>query len=159
MKKLLFILSTLALVVMFTSANSNKNASMVGIAAGDFTIGNDEGVVSLKQLHGEFVLLTLWSSTDVDSRLENIKYNRYAAQSEKTVQLSVNFDRTKALFDELVKADSLDASSQYFCQIQDRSFFEERWGANKRYNTYLINPLGTIVAVNPSDDELSRIVK
>lgn len=159
MKKLLFIMVTLAVVVLFTSASSNnEKGGIVGTHASDFTIGNDNGMMSLSQLRGKHVLLTLWTSADVVSRLDNIKYDRYVSKSTNVVQLSVNFDRSKALFDELVAADSLDTSGQYFCERQDRSIFEKKWGAGRQYNTYLINPSGTVVAVNPTDEEISRLI-
>ena len=160
MKKLLFVVVTLAVVMLFTSASSdNKKGGIVGSHASDFTIGNDDGMVSLSQLRGKHVLITLWSSADVVSRLDNIKYDRYISKSPNVVQLSVNFDRSKALFDELVAADSLNASGQYYCEVQDRSTFEKKWGIGKQFNTYLIGPSGNVVAVNPTDQEINRLVK
>jgi len=159
MKKFLFIMMTLAVVVMFTSASGNTGKdTIVGTAATDFTVGNASGIVSLNDMHGKYVLLTLWSSADVVSRLDNINYDRYVAGKSNVVQVSVNFDRTRALFDELVAADSLNASNQYFCDHQDRTVFEQKWGASYQYNTYLINPSGTVIAVNPSTEEVTRLV-
>lgn len=158
MKKLLFILATLAVVVMFTSASNNVKGGLVGSAASDFTISNDDGKVSLSQYRGKYVLLTLWSSADALSRLDNIRCDRYVAEVDGVVQLSVNFDRSKALFNELVATDGLDSSTQYFCESQDRSVFEQKWGTGHQYNTYLISPSGTVVAVNPTNREISRLV-
>ena len=160
MKKVFFILATLVVVVLFTSASSNKGkGGIVGTSAGDFTISNAAGVVSLSQFRGQYVLLTLWSSADVVSRLDNIKYDRYASKSANVVPLSVNFDRSSTLFTELVTADSLETSSQYYCERQDRSVFEQKWGQKQQYNTYLINPSGTVIAVNPTDQDIDRLVK
>ena len=153
-------MATLAVVMLFTSASSNNGkGGIVGKSAGDFTISNADGVMSLSQLRGKYVLLTLWSSADVVSRLDNIRCDRYATTSEKVVQMSVNFDRSKLLFDELVAADSLNTSTQYYCERQDRSIFEQKWEANQQYNSYLINPSGTVIAVNPSNQEINRLVK
>lgn len=150
---------TLAVVVLFTSASSNNEKSgIVGTAASDFTVGNDDGQMSLKQLRGKYVLLTLWSSADVASRLDNIRCDRYAAISQSVERLSVNFDRSKALFNELVAIDGLDSSTQYYCERQARSVFEQKWGTDHHYNTYLISPSGTVVAVNPTNQEISRLV-
>ena len=153
-------MATLAVVMLFTSASSNNGkGGIVGKSAGDFTISNADGVMSLSQLRGKYVLLTLWSSADVVSRLDNIRCDRYATTSGKVVPMSVNFDRSKLLFDELVAADSLNTSTQYYCERQDRSIFEQKWGANQQYNSYLINPSGTVIAVNPSNQEINRLVK
>ncbi len=150
----------LAVVVLFTSASSNNEKSgIVGTAAADFTIGNGDGVVSLSNYRGKYVLLTLWSSTDVTSRLDNIRHDRNATASATLVQMSVNFDRSQALFNELVAADSLDSSAQYYCEYKDRALFNEKWGASRQYNSYLISPSGTVVAVNPTDQEITRLVK
>lgn len=146
--------------MLFTSASgSNEKGGIVGTSAGDFTISNADGVMSLKQLRGKYVLLTLWSSADVVSRLDNIRCDRYATKSSSVVQLSVNFDRSRLLFNELVAADSLASSSQYYCERQDRSLFERQWGVSQQYNSYLISPTGTVLAVNPTNEELNRLVK
>lgn len=153
-------MATLAVVMLFTSASSNNGkGGIVGTQAGDFTISNAQGVQSLKQLRGSYVLLTLWSSADVVSRLDNIRCDRYCAENGDVVPLSVNFDRSRLLFDELVAADSLNASSQYFCERQDRAIFEKKWGAAQQYNSYLINPSGAVIAVNPTNQDLNRLVK
>ena len=150
----------LAVVVLFTSASSNNGTGgMVGTMASDFTVTNDDGQLSLKQLRGKYVLLTLWSSADVSSRLDNIRCDRYAAEQADVVLVSVNFDRSKALFDELVAADGLDSSTQYYCERQDRSVFEQKWGGSQQYNTYLIDSRGVVIAVNPSDKELMSAIK
>ncbi len=146
-------------MVLFTSASSNnEKGGVVGASAGDFTVANASGVVSLSQLRGNYVLLTLWSSTDVVSRLENIRCDRNASHSAKLKPLSVNFDRSRALFDELVAADSLNAAAQYYCERQDRSIFSDKWGVSQQYNTYLIGPTGKVVAQNPTSQEIDRLV-
>lgn len=160
MKKLFFIMVTLVAVLIFTSASTKTNGgSLEGTTATNFTIGNDDGVVNLTQFRGQYVLLSLWSSADIVSRLDNIRCDRYAAQSSAIKLMSVNFDRSRALFDQLVANDSLNASSQYFCDKQDRSVFEQHWGTTQQLNTYLINPKGVVVAVNPSNQELAAMVK
>ncbi len=153
-------MATLVVVMLFTSASSNNGkGGIVGTSAGDFTVSNADGVVSLSQFRGNYVLLTLWSSADVVSRLDNINYDRYASKLANVVPLSVNFDRSSTLFTELVAADSLATSSQYYCERQDRSAFEQKWGVKQQYNTYLINPSGTVIAVNPTNQEITRLVK
>ena len=152
-------MATLAVVMLFTSASSNNERSgIVGTSAADFTVGNYNGVVSLSQFRGKYVLLSLWSSTDVVSRLDNIRCDRFAAASQSVELLSVNFDRSKALFNELVAADGLDATTQYYCERRDRATFEKKWGTGQQYNSYLIGPSGAVVAVNPTNQEISRLV-
>lgn len=160
MKKLVFLMVTCVLVLISTSASSNVSSdSRIGTRAANFTIGNDDNVVTLNQFRGKMVLLTFWSSADAVARLDNMRYNRLTRQNDKLVQLAVNFDRSRALFEEVVYADSLDTSSQFFCELQDRKPFEQKWGTSEQFNTYLIDSRGVVIAVNPSDKELLKAIK
>jgi peroxiredoxin len=161
MKKFIFLTVTvLALVLIFTSASGNvATDSRIGTRAASFTIGNDSSVLTLNQLRGKWVLLTLWSSADAVARLDNMRYSRIARNNDKLVQVAVNFDRSRALFDEVVSADSLDLSSQYYCERQDRKQFDQKWGTAEQFNTYLIDSRGVVVAVNPGDKELQAAIK
>ena len=160
MKKLVFLMVTCVLVLISTSASSTVSSdSRIGTRAANFTIGNDDNVVTLNQFRGKMVLLTFWSSADAVARLDNMRYNRLTRQNDKLVQLAVNFDRSRALFEEVVYADSLDTSSQFFCELQDRKPFEQKWGTSEQFNTYLIDSRGVVIAVNPSDKELLKAIK
>ena len=151
---------TCVLVLISTSASSNVSSdSRIGTRSANFTIGNDDNVVTLNQFRGKMVLLTFWSSADAVARLDNMRYNRLTRQNDKLVQLAVNFDRSRALFEEVVYADSLDTSSQFFCELQDRKPFEQKWGTSEQFNTYLIDSRGVVIAVNPSDKELLKAIK
>lgn len=160
MKKFVFMIITLFAIVVFASASGNiASDSRVGSRAANFTIGNDDNVVTLNQFRGKYVVLSMWSSADAMTRLDNIKHDRMARDNDNMVHLSVNFDRSRALFNEVVSADSLDLSSQFFCEMQDRKQFEQKWGIREQYDTFLISPQGKIVAVNPSDNDLAKVIK
>ena len=160
MKKIIYLVVTIVLVLAFTSARSTVTTdSRIGTKAPNFTIGNDSNVVTLNKFAGKYVLLTVWSSASAQSRLDNMRYNRLARATAGLEQLSVNFDRSRALFAEVVAADSLDASTQYYCEAQDRKTFEEKWGSHDQYNTFLINTRGVVVAINPGEKELAAAIK
>lgn len=161
MKKFIFLLTTLvAFVLMFTSASGTvASDSRIGSKAANFTIGNDSSVVTLSQFRGKCVLLSFWSSADAVARLENMRYSKLAQSNDKLEMLAVNFDRSRALYNEVVLADSLDTSSQFYCEQQDRKQFDQRWGTAEQFNTYLIDPRGVVVAVNPSEKELKAAIK
>lgn len=147
-------------VMIFTSAQSTLTSdSRVGKKASNFTVGNDSLVVTLDQFKGKFVVLNVWSSADAVSRIENIELSKLVAGKENLVQMSINFDRSKPLFREVVAADSIDASSQFFCERQDRAKFERTWGAGEKPCTFLINGDGVIVAVNPTRSDILGAVK
>lgn len=160
MKKFIFLMTTLVLVLIFTSASGTvATDSRIGAKASSFTIGNDSSVVTLSQFRGSYVLLSFWSSADAISRLDNMRYSKLAQGNDKLELVAVNFDRSRALFDEVVLADSLDTSCQYFCESQDRKQFDKSWGTSEQFNTYLIDRRGVVIAVNPSDNELTAALK
>ena len=160
MKKFVCLLITLCVVLVFTSSRTTiSNDSRVGTKAANFSIGNEENVVELDQYRGKFVVLNMWTSADAITRIENIELNKIARNSEKIVHMGVNFDRSKALFREVVGLDSLEVSSQYFCELQDRPSFEKRWGSLDNPCTFLINQKGVIIAVNPTVKEILTAIK
>ena len=160
MKKFVCLLITLCVVLVFTSSRTTiSNDSRVGAKASNFSIGNEENVVELEQYRGKFVVLNMWTSADAVTRLENIELNKIARNNPQIVHMGVNFDRSKALFREVVSLDSLAVSSQFFCEIQDRPSFEKRWGSIDKPCTFLINGKGVIVAVNPTIEEIETAIK
>ncbi len=160
MKKFVCLLITLCVVLVFTSSRTTiSNDSRVGTKASNFSIGNEENVVELEQYRGKFVVLNMWTSADAVTRLENIELNKIARNNPQIVHMGVNFDRSKALFREVVSLDSLAVSSQFFCEIQDRPSFEKRWGSIDKPCTFLINGKGVIVAVNPTIKEIETAIK
>lgn len=160
MKKFVCLLITLCVVLVFTSSRTTiSNDSRVGTKASNFSIGNEENVVELEQYRGKFVVLNMWTSADAVTRLENIELNKIAHNNPQIVHMGVNFDRSKALFREVVSLDSLAVSSQFFCEIQDRPSFEKRWGSIDKPCTFLINGKGVIVAVNPTIKEIETAIK
>lgn len=160
MKKFVCFFITLCVVLVFTSSRTTiSNDSRVGTKASNFSIGNEENVVELEQYRGKFVVLNMWTSADAVTRLENIELNKIARNNPEIVHMGVNFDRSKALFREVVSLDSLAVSSQFFCEIQDRPSFEKRWGSIDKPCTFLINGKGVIVAVNPTINEIETAIK
>ena len=160
MKKFVCLLITLCVVLVFTSSRTTiSNDSRVGTKASNFSIGNEENVVELEQYRGKFVVLNMWTSADAVTRFENIELNKIARNNPQIVHMGVNFDRSKALFREVVSLDSLAVSSQFFCEIQDRPSFEKRWGSIDKPCTFLINGKGVIVAVNPTIKEIETAIK
>ena len=160
MKKFVYLLVTLLAILVFTSAQSTLTSdSRVGKRAANFTVGNDSVVVTLDQFKGKFVVLNVWSSADAMSRIENIELSKLVAGKENLVQMSINFDRSKPLFREVVVADSIDPSSQFYCERQDRARFERNGGAGEKPCTFLINGDGVIVAVNPTSSDILGAIK
>ncbi len=160
MKKFVYFLVTLCMVMVFTSSRTTlASDSRIGTKASNFGISNEKRVVELNRFRGKFVVLNMWTSADAITRLENIELDRVARGNDKLVHMAVNFDRSKGLFREVVAIDSLDVASQFFCEHQDRRAFEKKWGKINNPCTFLINGNGVIVAVNPTVKEILTAVK
>ena len=87
------------MLTLFSSAYYSAPAdSRIGYRAPSLVLGNSNGLSPLQQHRGENILLTFWDSSDAQSRLENMRYDRLARQSGDTyVHVSVNLDRSVRL--------------------------------------------------------------
>lgn len=131
-----------------------------GEMAPDFALTKNDTTINLRDLRGRYVLLDFWSSSDANSRLKSNEYNALPiTHTSRLERLSVNFDRSKELFAELVKRDHLHSDEQYFAGDTDDDKIMEEYGVNQGYNSYLIDPKGKIVAVNPDNAYLSKYFK
>ena len=162
MKKTMSIIAIFAVFLVSVAAYSDKavDASQ-GYTAPVFTIGQGENKMSLDQMKGKYVLLTFWASSDAKSRIACQQYSSFTRenqQEDEFCHISVNFDRSEALFNEIVKRDKLQAKTQYFAQGDKASRLMADYQLENGFNTYLIDPQGRIVAKNPSTQHLNEIL-
>lgn len=158
MKKTLFAIVTVTVLVLLTSVASTEVAdSKIGSEAPQLELTGNEGKLSLQSHRGGYVLLTFWSSADAESRVSNLVYDRFAEGNERVVHLSVNFDRTEGLFQEICKMDELSSESQFYCNDTQRAQIIELWRQEDGYSTFLISPEGVIVGINPEVSEMKNI--
>lgn len=132
---------------------------MKGSIAPDFSISNTDTTTTLGSLRGNYVIVTFWSSADAQSRIDNLRYDKYAKQSKTPIAyVAVNYDRNRELADEIIRRDGVEQSSQFFDSDgkQGRIFADYHLGDG--YHTCLIDPAGKIIAVDPSDDYLDELL-
>lgn len=128
-----------------------------GEMAPDFAVTRNDSTVSLHDLRGKYVLVDFWSSADANSRLKSNEYNTLrVTDTGRLKRVSVNFDRSEELFNEIVTRDHLDPDQQYFAGSTDFDKLIQDYGVNQGYNSYLIDPQGKIIAVNPDNTYLSN---
>ncbi|MDE6344785.1 MAG: hypothetical protein K2L69_08605, partial [Muribaculaceae bacterium] len=60
-------------------------------------------------------------------------------------------------FEEIVKRDHLDSNRQFHPEAEQLSLVVENFQLSAQSKTFLIDPDGRIIAVNPTIDQLSRI--
>ena len=79
MKKQLLLIVIAAFIFIFTSARYETPAdSRIGYTAPGFSVEKDGNKVELQKLRGAYVLVSFWSSTDAESRIATIAYDRLA---------------------------------------------------------------------------------
>lgn len=147
------------LFIFSSSYTSKVSEGKIGYNAPNFTVSNVDTTLSLQLMKGKYVLLSFWSSSDAGSRISNIKYNKVAQElSNKLNLVAVNYDRNEAIYREIMHRDKLEAKSQFYDQVGNSSLIYENYHLDQGLKSYLINPEGTIIAENPSPQQLTQII-
>ena len=157
MNKSLLILAILGLLTLFTSAYYSAPAdSRIGCKAPSLQLGNSNNDLSpLKQYRGEKILLTFWSSDDAESRLNNMRYDRMSrGDSIDYTHVSVNLDRSESVFNQIVAIDNLDRSAQFTTAQDMQDDIIKSWRLEDGYHSFLIDPNGVIIAIDPTAESL-----
>lgn len=151
-------------VVLITAVSAGSNRDYIvaeGKMAPKIQVDSSDGSpVSLSDYAGRYVLLNFWASTDAPSRIAAIQYNDMA-QSMKNQSLSlvsINFDTNERLFREIVRRDDLDNESQFSVHDSRASHIIRDYGMDGGLQSYLIDPSGRIVAVNPDVNTVKRLI-
>ena len=115
-------------------------------------LANDSMNISLDNLRGKYVLVNFWDSSNAVSRIAAGEYDRFlhANHGNSFSLLSVNTDKNPDLFREIVQKDNLDTSTQFHITDAKAKNLSENYRLDSGFSSYLIDPQGKIVAVNPS---------
>lgn len=119
-----------------------------------------EGNFDLADMQGHYVLLSFWSSADASSRIAVADYDRMARSVDEGLmcRVSVNMDSNSALFQEIVRHDSMRERMHFRASGDKAVGLTKLYHLDKGYRTMLIDPTGRIVAVNPSSIQLTEIL-
>lgn len=115
-------------------------------------LANDSVNVSIDKLKGKYVLVNFWDSSNAVSRIAAGEYDRFlhANPTSRFSLLSVNTDKNLELFREIVRKDHLDSSTQFHISDAKARHLSHDYRPDNGFSSYLIDPEGKIVAVNPS---------
>lgn len=164
MKQVVF---AIALVVMslviatgFTS-NPARKAIYVGASAPQIVLENDDNAMTVGRTSSRYTLLTLWKSTDAESRRACRNYDRYVVNDFEKAQnldfVAVNMDTVSALFTEVVKVDNLEKRHQYRVDPNTAIELNAMFELDRGMGSMLISPEGKIIAFNPSIQYLESL--
>lgn len=148
-------LAVLTLFILFASSgNYNPAESTVGNMAPNFTVSNSDTTLSLQQLRGNYVLVTFWDSTQPESRIANMQYANMT--NDRFIHIGINTDRSQAVFGQICRIDRLNATTQ-FHSGDDRQLLGEWKQLDGSFDAFLIDPQGTIIAINPTPETLATL--
>jgi hypothetical protein len=160
MNKLLLAIAVLGLLTLFTSAYYSAPAdSRIGYKAPSLVLGmSNNGLSPLQQHRGENLLLTFWSSVDAQSRLDNMRYDRLSRnQGGNYAHVSVNLDRSESVFNSIVAIDNLDRSAHFGTSADSHETIIKSWRLENGYHSFLIDPQGRIIAIDPDATQLAKL--
>lgn len=115
--------------------------------------------LNLRDLKGEYVLLSFWASYDAPSRMQNVQLSRVAAQMpDKLKMVSVSFDEYRSVFSETVKNDKIDPTGSFVELAGEKSPLFKQYRLKRGFKNYLLNPEGVIIAKDVQADELADYI-
>ncbi|MCM1292639.1 MAG: peroxiredoxin family protein [Bacteroides sp.] len=161
MKKTMVFIVAFVVLLFSVSANTGRDFNAVeGMAAPYFMVKAADGTtISPSDKRGHFVIVNFWASNDAESRMAANRYSSYVEsdREEQIALMSFNFDDNLMLFREIVRRDGLDEATQFNVLSDSRQEIISRYGLDKGLKSFLIDPEGVIVAVNPTSDQIASI--
>lgn len=163
MKKTMMIIIALFVVLTVTvSSRSDRQYEAVrGFEVPSLSLirDNDSSAIELSDLRGRYTLVNFWAASDAESRIAAFDYSRMAETvgDERLSLVQVNLDPSVRLFREIVRRDSLKEAQQYKVADASRENLTQVFHLGSGLQSYLIDPDGKIIAVNPSARQVAEI--
>jgi len=151
-----------AVALISMSFGSKEAKPTVGLNPGDIAPRIEFlGDMSLQNHSERYTLLNFWAAYDAESRVRNVQLSNEVNKlsSDKVAMYSVSFDEKESIFEETVKVDQLEGSTQLREELGKESEVFKKFGLKKGYRSFLLNEKGVIVAVNITPDNLTEILK
>ncbi len=154
-----------ALLVM-TGADTKEAKPVEGVNPGDFAprielTGNES--IRFKRPDGCYTLVNFWAAYDAASRAQNVRlWNTVEKMKDSSVKVSmysISFDERKSVFEETVKMDKLDGTTQLREEKGTQSDLFKKYKLRKGLRNFLINGDGVIVATNVTPERLTELEK
>lgn len=150
-------------LVSFVDKDNIFSGHNVGDKAPQFTLTATDRAgqsLSLKELRGEYVLLSFWASYDAASRMQNVLLHKAIAEMPGEVKMvSVSFDKYHSVYSETIRHDKIDPAVSFVELAGERSPLFKQYRLNRGLKNYLLNPDGVIIAKDVQADELAAYVK
>lgn len=160
-KNTILILS-LFIGLLVTSSGFNKTSLNTSIGKNMPEIADAKINDALRQCEreGKYVLLSFWSTSDGLSRQSVNDYTSWLKTNgnDKIDLLSVNFDKSERLFEEIVKRDGLIDEMQFNVSGNQAYKIKDEFHLDDGFGSLLLDPSGKIISHNPTREELDEIM-
>ena len=115
--------------------------------------------MNLSTLHGKWVILSFWSAADAQSRIAASQSYKNAENLNADINfISVNFDRSEALMNEIAQIDGIGGTLLHITDTDSALQLRRKFSMNSGLRTFLIDPEGQLTAVDPSPEQIKRLV-
>lgn len=163
MKKTMMIIALFVVLIVTVSSRSDREyqaAQGFEVPSLELVSAADSSVIDLESLKGQYVVINFWAASDAESRIAAHDFDRFAAKvgTEQLRLLQVNLDRSVRLFREIVRRDGLEAAQQFTVKAPESSRVSKIFNLGAGLQSYLLDPEGKIVAVNPSLETVAKAI-
>ncbi|MEG1585528.1 MAG: hypothetical protein RR346_01495 [Bacteroidales bacterium] len=160
MNKLLSMVSVLLIVFTFTSFVGKNTMPGKGLAEGYLAPSISVDGLNTDSLKGKKVLVSFWAAYDAASRVSNALLASQLSKLPADIQfVSIGFDPNKVIFEETIRLEGLDRSTQYHDRNGSSSVLFKTYRLKEGFANYLLNEEGIIIAKNLDPKRLHELMK
>lgn len=154
-----------ALMLASSAFTQRITAPAVGCLAPALAVASADSTeaTSLSAYRGSYLLLSFWDSKQADSRLMVNQYQQWfdtnasSSESRNISLMAINLDSNVRMFEEIVKRDHLDRTRQFHVDAEQLTPIIENFQLSAQPKSFLIDPEGRIVSINPTIERLNQI--
>ncbi|MCC8132575.1 MAG: thioredoxin family protein [Tannerellaceae bacterium] len=164
MKVRTYVLAVTTAIVTMSAATKDPRP-VEGVNPGDL-VPEIESFGELKEFsfqnHSQrYTLLNFWAAYDVESRMRNIRLanevNKF--DPEKIALVSVSLDESKTIFQETIRIDQLNETTQFHDELGKESVLYKKFKLGRGLRNFLVNEKGVIIATNVTPEKLTEVLQ